>query len=151
MSHPKRPLTCKRIKTLSGIYPACLLRLGGLNFHISLYIVFFFAPPSTPPLSPSLSSCPLCCLRQHNTAKHTHTKPNKPLSHSPSMSSTRFPLLPLPHPCHRHSFPLPHPCHKSLLPTHARHDRNQATIDVHCHIFGVNSILILPSDSLLFR
>ena len=136
----------KTHKTLSGIYPVCLLRLGGLNFCISLYIVCFFAPPSPPPLSP----CPLCCLRQHNTAKHTHTKPNKPLSHSPSMSSTRFPLLPLPHPCHRHSFPFLTHVINRYYQQQARHDQNQATIDVDCHIFGLKSILILSLGLLLF-
>ena len=50
-------------------------------------------PLSEPPPAPSSVFSELCCLRQHNTAKHTHTKPNKPLSHSPSMSSTRFPFF----------------------------------------------------------
>ena len=38
-------LTChKRHKTPSGNYPACLLRLGALNYCIFLYAVCFFLP-----------------------------------------------------------------------------------------------------------
>ena len=94
----------------------------------ALYHGYACSESTSASLRPKPLSSVLPEATQHSKA-HTHQAQQTSLS-LPFHVIDSFPLLPLPHPCHRHSFPLPHPCHKSLLPTHARHDRHQATIDI---------------------
>ena len=72
MSHPKRTATCKRIKILSGIYPACLLCLGALNIFPYIAIMCLLVSLSPPSVQPE----------EANTAKG-RTNQAPPLSLSP--------------------------------------------------------------------